>query len=135
LLQGGWIRARPSGSGQGIEAAEPLGEVLKPGTLLGWAGWDHREQAHALVTLIIERTTRDGWDVERLKPLLAGLCEVMPWIRQWHGEVDPAVGISPADAYDGFFRQEPERHGLTEEEVCAWRPPKGGRGRRKVDDS
>ena len=30
--------------------------------LLGWAGWDHREQAHALITLIEERATTDGWD-------------------------------------------------------------------------
>ena len=25
--------------------------------LLGWAGWDHREQAHALITLIEERAS------------------------------------------------------------------------------
>ena len=30
--------------------------------LLGWAGWDHREQAHALITIIEERSTTDGWD-------------------------------------------------------------------------
>ena len=30
--------------------------------LLGWAGWDHREQAHALITLIEERSTTDGWE-------------------------------------------------------------------------
>ena len=34
----------------------------------------------------------------RLTPLLAGLPEVMPWVRQWHGEIDPAFGQSPADA-------------------------------------
>ncbi len=30
--------------------------------LLGWAGWDHREQAHALMTIIEDRATRDGWE-------------------------------------------------------------------------
>ena len=44
--------------------------------LLGWAGWDHREQAHALMTLIEERSTTDGWDAEKLMPLIAGLAEV-----------------------------------------------------------
>ena len=39
-------------------------------SLLGWAGWDHREQAHALITLIEERSTTDGWDAEKLTPLL-----------------------------------------------------------------
>ena len=69
--------------------------------LLGWAGWDHREQAHALMTVIEDRTTRDGWDAARLIPLIAGLAEVMPWVRQWHGDIDPAFGMSPADAYAG----------------------------------
>ncbi|MFG1999077.1 BREX-2 system adenine-specific DNA-methyltransferase PglX [Spirillospora sp. NPDC048911] len=97
--------------------------------LVGWAGWDHRRQAHALMTLIEERTTRDGWEVERLIPLLAGLAEVMPWVEQWHGDVDPAFGISPAAAYGGYFEQQMERHGLTEENLRSWRPPKGRRGR------
>ena len=60
--------------------------------LLGWAGWDHREQAHALMTLIEDRSTRDGWGVEKLTPLIAGLAEVMPWVRQWHAGTDPVPG-------------------------------------------
>ena len=62
--------------------------------LLGWAGWDHREQAHALVALIEERSSADGW-AARLTPLLAGLAEVMPWVRQWHDEVDPVSARPP----------------------------------------
>ncbi|WP_258953537.1 BREX-2 system adenine-specific DNA-methyltransferase PglX [Lentzea californiensis] len=62
--------------------------------LLGWAGWDHREQAHALAVLIAARHGEDGWDGERLLPLLAGLDEVLPWVKQWHGEIDPAFGAS-----------------------------------------
>ncbi len=58
-------------------------------TLLGWAGWDHREQAHALIATIEERASTDGWDGPRLTPLIAGLAEVMPWVRQWHNELDP----------------------------------------------
>ncbi len=30
--------------------------------LLGWAGWDHREQGYALVALIEERSATDGWE-------------------------------------------------------------------------
>src|SRR5262249_14746006 len=41
--------------------------------LLGWAGWDHREQAHALIALIEERSISDQWDANRLIPMLAGL--------------------------------------------------------------
>ncbi|SFO66007.1 hypothetical protein SAMN04489713_108197 [Actinomadura madurae] len=98
--------------------------------LLGWAGWDHAEQAHALVTLIEERTTRDGWELERLMPLLAGLDEVMPWVKQWYSEVDPETGLSPAVAYEGYLQQQVERYpGLSRDELAKWRPPKKGRGR------
>lgn len=83
--------------------------------LLSWAGWDHREQAHALTTLIEERSTTDGWDIDRLKPLLAGLAEVMPWVRQWHTGADPRFGQSPADAYDAYLTAQREKHSLTEE--------------------
>lgn len=106
----------------------PQGGPDGDGTLLvGWAGWDHREQAHALMTLIEERTTQDGWELERLLPLLAGLDEVLPWVKQWHGEIDPMFGMSPADAYDGYLQQQLERHGLPREELTRWRPPKGRR--------
>ncbi|MBA9005009.1 BREX-2 system adenine-specific DNA-methyltransferase PglX [Thermomonospora cellulosilytica] len=99
--------------------------------LLGWAGWDHRQQAHALAVLIEERTSRDGWDKERLVPLIAGLAEVMPWVRQWHGEVDPAFGMSPADAYDSVLEEHMRRHGLSFEDLKGWRPPKKRGGRKK----
>jgi len=98
--------------------------------LLGWAGWDYREQAHALMTIIEDRTTRDGWDAARLIPLIAGLAEVMPWVRQWHGDIDPAFGMSPADAYAGYLEDQQLRHGVTASDLTAWRPQPAGRGRR-----
>ena len=94
--------------------------------LLGWAGWDHREQALALTTLIEQRSTVDGWDTERLTPLLAGLAEVMPWVRQWHGETDPAFGQSPADALDDYLTHQRESRSLTEEALRTWSPTSAG---------
>ena len=58
--------------------------------LLGWAGWDHAQQALALAAIIQERE-QEGWDDERLVPLVAGLAELQPWVEQWHSEVDPRV--------------------------------------------
>jgi hypothetical protein len=98
--------------------------------LLGWAGWDHRQQAHALMTVIEDRTSRDGWGKDRLIPLIAGLAEVLPWVRQWHGDVDPAFGMSPADAYAGYLEDQQLRHGVTASDLIAWRPPPSGLGRR-----
>lgn len=97
--------------------------------LLGWAGWDHREQAIALIELIEERSTMDGWGIEKLTPLLAGLLEVMPWVRQWHNEIDPAFGISPAREYDAYLTTILERCGWTEEALRSWLPPVSRRGR------
>ncbi|TYK43414.1 BREX-2 system adenine-specific DNA-methyltransferase PglX [Actinomadura decatromicini] len=100
--------------------------------LLGWAGWDHREQAQALMMLIEERATQDGWDAARLTPLLAGLAEVLPWVRQWHGEVDPAFGQSPADAYTVYLEDKQREYGISDEDLKNWRPekPKRGGGRK-----
>jgi hypothetical protein len=89
--------------------------------LIGWAGWDHREQAHVLVTLIENRTNTDGWAKDRLTPLIAGLAEVMPWVRQWHA--DPTdTGESWAEAYDTYLTDQRERHGLTDEDLASWKP-------------
>jgi hypothetical protein len=97
--------------------------------LLGWAGWDHREQAHALIALIEERSISDQWDASRLIPLLAGLAEVMPWVRQWHAEADDRFGTSPAEAFDAYLTAQREKYGLTEEDLANWKGPPVRRGR------
>ncbi len=97
--------------------------------LLGWAGWDHREQAHALIALIEERSISDQWDTSRLIPLLAGLAEVMPWVRQWHAEADDRFGTSPAEAFDAHLTAQREKYGLTEEDLGNWKAPPVRRGR------
>ncbi|MEJ3741679.1 BREX-2 system adenine-specific DNA-methyltransferase PglX [Actinomycetes bacterium KLBMP 9797] len=105
------------------------GRNADPSLLLGWAGWDHREQAHVLATLVAEREQRDNWGADRLAPLLAGLREVMPWVRQWHRELDPQWGASPADEYDAFLTETAQRLHLTDEGLAAWRPPEVPRSR------
>jgi len=90
--------------------------------LLGWAGWDHREQAQALAVLATSRRTEDGWDRERVLPLLAGLAELLPWVTQWHGEFDPAFGGSPAELYQGFLDGQLAELHLTPGDLATWRP-------------
>ena len=58
-----WSQPRQAGRAQGAVHLLPRRSPDGDGSLLlGWAGWDHREQAHALMTLIEERSTRDGWE-------------------------------------------------------------------------
>ncbi|NCL74486.1 BREX-2 system adenine-specific DNA-methyltransferase PglX [Rhodococcus sp. YH1] len=104
-----------------------------PTMLLGWAGWDHAEQALALAGLVDERIATDGWDQaspEKLTPMLAGLAELLPWVRQWHGEIDPEYGESVADTIEEVLRSHCAELGLTIEDLAVWRPLPATRGRR-----
>ncbi|MCV7053725.1 BREX-2 system adenine-specific DNA-methyltransferase PglX [Mycolicibacterium gilvum] len=98
--------------------------------LLGWAGWDHAQQALALASLISARI-EEGWDTERLVPLLAGLNELAPWVRQWHNEIDPEYGESVADTVDAELTSRLNEHHLTVTDLTSWRPVQSvRRGRR-----
>jgi hypothetical protein len=101
-----------------------------PTLLLGWAGWDHKDQAAALVGLITDRATDAGWGADRLAPLLAGLLELLPWVKQWHGEDDDEWGGNPAEDVAGFLDAERGKLGLTEQSLRDWQPEGGRRGRR-----
>ena len=101
----------------------------KDSLLIGWAGWDHKDQATALITLIEDRATTDGWDTDRLTPLLAGLQELMPWLHQWHNEMTD-LGQSYADAYDAYLTSQREQRNLPAETLRTWLPPEPRRGRR-----
>ena len=97
--------------------------------MLGWAGFDHAQQAHVLVDLIDVRATgASDADRDRLTSLIAGLREVMPWVRQWHGEKDE-LGTSPADDYAAVLEEQKSVHGLSDTDLDAWRPPKTRGGR------
>ncbi|MEU1591272.1 BREX-2 system adenine-specific DNA-methyltransferase PglX [Streptomyces sp. NPDC005708] len=93
--------------------------------LYGWAGWDHKEQAQALATYLASASLTS----EQLTPYLAGLLELQPWLRQWHSEVDPMFGLSPADIYEGFRQDQQGANGLTDDALRAWRPAPATRGR------
>ena len=97
--------------------------------LLGWAGWDHAEQALALASLISARID-DGWDTPKLIPLLAGLHELQPWVRQWHNQIDPEWGASIADTIDDELTARMAELHLTTTDLTTWRPPAPTRGRR-----
>ncbi|GAA5105291.1 BREX-2 system adenine-specific DNA-methyltransferase PglX [Haloechinothrix salitolerans] len=98
---------------------------------LGWAGWDHADQAQALVNLVNDRTEQAGWGADKITPLLAGLAELMPWVHQWHGEYDEQWGGNPAEEYQAFLDEQRAKHQLSTEALRAWRPAPTTRGRKK----
>ncbi|MGA5130183.1 BREX-2 system adenine-specific DNA-methyltransferase PglX [Streptomyces olivoreticuli] len=95
--------------------------------LYGWAGWDHREQAYALDAYI---ASNEALTAEELTPFLAGLLELQPWLDQWHDEFDPTFSASPAAFFRGDRQMVQGEHGLTDDNLRAWRPVAATRGRR-----
>ncbi|MEU9465342.1 BREX-2 system adenine-specific DNA-methyltransferase PglX [Streptomyces avermitilis] len=105
-----------------------------PTILLGWAGWDHKDQVQALVNVINDRTEQAGWDASRIAPLLVGIQELMPWVHQWHGEYDEEWDGTPAEEYQAYLDEQRTKHGLSADDLKAWRPEKKTRGRAKKAD-
>ena len=101
---------------------------------IAWAGWDHLQQATALAAYYLEMKESEGWEAVRLQPLLAGLLELVPWLEQWHNEVDPVYGERMGAYYKGFVSEEARSHGFTLDDLRAWKPAAGPvrRGRRKA---
>lgn len=106
------------------------GRETDPTPMLGWAGWDHAERALAIAMLIQQRES-DGWEDERLVPLVAGLAEVLPWVKQWHDEPDNRFG--GANLAEFMAEQLEERMTQVEatvEQLKAWRPVPAKKGRK-----
>jgi len=103
--------------------------------VLGWAGWSHLEQARALATYYQRMRTEEGWEPERLKPILAGLLDLKPWLLQWHNEIDPEMGERLGEYFVRYAESQCQELGFSPEEVRAWQPPAttaARRGRKKT---
>lgn len=112
----------------GLERANDAGSPM-----LLWAGYDAKARALALTGYLYEMLQREGADASRLTPALAGLDELLPWVHQWHPEIDDDLGMSTGDYLQGLLNAQLAQHGLTLANVRTWRPPapaRRPRGRR-----
>lgn len=91
--------------------------------LVGWAGWNHLQVAQALSGLYQRRKTEDGWTKDRLVPLLAGIDERVPWLLQWHNDVDPAYGTKLGEFFRDFVAGEAHTLGVAVGDLRKWTPP------------
>jgi hypothetical protein len=92
--------------------------------LVAWAGSDHLQLAKAVSGLYVDIRDRQGTqDDPRLFPLLAVLVDLLPWLRQYHGTIDPEFGISMADSFASFVATEGQRLGKSINDLAAWVPP------------
>jgi hypothetical protein len=108
-----------------------------PTLVVGWAGWHHLEQATALIAYYDARK-REGWDAKRLTPLLAGLDQLLPWIHQWHPEIDAEFGETAGQSFQTMLGHDAHELGLTLEDIRQWEPAKAKKtpkGRKKKSDA
>jgi len=96
------------------------------GTLMiAWAGYDHLQLARAISAYYVDIQERlGGRDDQRLVPLLACMIELLPWLKQWHNDVDPEFGMHMGDYFEGFIQEEARQMGKTLDQIKAWEPPK-----------
>ncbi len=90
--------------------------------VIAWAGWNHLLQARALAAYYLDMKDNEGWEAGRLQPLLAGLQELVPWLKQWHNEYDAAHVARMGEYFGSFVVDEARFHGFTAEDLRNWRP-------------
>jgi hypothetical protein len=92
-----------------------------PSPLIAWAGWDHLQQAQALAEYFLDAKDAHGWPPSRLKPLLSALADLLPWLKQWHNDPDPNLGMGLGDYFQGFVEEQCRALETTLHEVDAER--------------
>jgi hypothetical protein len=60
------------------------------------------------------------------------MAELVPWLKQWHNQLDPVHGDRPGDTYASWLDEELHAQGVTRAALDSWEPPKVARrgGRR-----
>jgi hypothetical protein len=99
--------------------------------VLAWAGYDHLQLAQAVGTYYAEIKEKGGTRDPRLTPLLACILELVPWLKQWHNDLDPTYNLHMGDYYAGFVEGEAKELEMTVQQIHDWEPPRRtGRRRR-----
>jgi len=89
--------------------------------VIGWAGWTHLERAQALAAHYGSRRDEGAGEEERTA-LLAGLQELVPWLKQWHNELDPEYGQRMGDFFASFVETEARSVSATPADLAQWTP-------------
>lgn len=90
--------------------------------VIGWAGLNHLQRATAIASWYLDRKDNEGWSAERLMPMLVALNELLPWLKQWHNEIDPEYGERMGDYYEGFLLEELRLLEISPDQLAAWQP-------------
>ncbi len=108
----------------------------KPGDgtlVIGWAGLDHLQRAQSIAAWYLDRKEQDAWDAEQLMPMLVALDELIPWLKQWHNDLDPEYGERLGDYYEAFLLEELRQLNISRDDLREWEMPVATRGRRRTN--
>jgi len=101
--------------------------------VIGWAGLDHLQRAQAIAAWYLDRKEQEGWAAQQLKPMLVALDELIPWLKQWHNEIDQEYGERMGNYYEDFLLEELRQLDISRDDLTIWEPPtptqRGGRRR------
>ena len=91
---------------------------------IAWAGYNHLQLAQAISAYFVEvQECLGGREDPRLPPLLANLLQLLPWLKQWHNDLDPVYDLSMGDYFESFIQDEARQIDKTLDEVRSWQPP------------
>lgn len=99
--------------------------------LYGWAGWNPAQRAQALAGAYIH-AEQTGTELTRLIPLLAAIHEQLPWVRQWHNDIDPTMDVRPGEYFTNWLHQQLNQQGWTTQTLADWQPESTTRRRRRA---
>jgi len=93
--------------------------------LIAWAGYDHLQLVLAVAAHYVDVQERTGGSEDpRLEILLCCMVEILPWVNQWHNDIDSEYNLRMDDFYKAFISDEARKMGKTIEEIQLWQPPK-----------
>jgi hypothetical protein len=91
------------------------------GTLtIAWAGYDHLQLARAIAERYEHAKETEG---RKLVQLLAAIGQLIPWLKQWHNEIDHQYGTRMGDYFENYLAEEAKALGQSVEQIMAWTPP------------
>ncbi|MEU5024290.1 BREX-2 system adenine-specific DNA-methyltransferase PglX [Streptomyces milbemycinicus] len=102
------------------------------GLLLGWSGWNDTDRVRVLFDLVAMYRQDPHPSLYQITPLLAGIQEMLPWVRQWEAYPEPDPRADPAGGFQREFDDLRTAFGLTSHDLTSWRPRKSdSRGTRQ----
>ena len=91
--------------------------------VIAWAGYDHLQLAQAIAERYEQAKELEG---RKLVPLLACIGQLIPWLKQWHNDIDPTFGTRLGDYFEEYLFEEAKALDMSVAQVMAWKPPEQG---------